>query len=126
MKGKRIFSVLLLLFIFSSGCMLFPKRMVYNEYPVSRDLLYLTTIDAIEETPGWSLLSTDKDSGEIVAVNDGFFTYYEVGFIIRATGLQTSSISHMEGHGWKHHGEKIMKRLDYLLAERHQIYGAGF
>ena len=81
----QLLFLLALIFIFS-GCMLFdPERMMHAEkalplpahnevlrFPLSYDLTFLRTMEAIESVPDWQIEQTTKEAGVIQARNKNF------------------------------------------------------
>ena len=75
---KKAIAAMILVMIFSTGCFTSAKKAilpVYDDvliYPISFDLAYLRTLEALESLPDWELEETEKEKGMIVARNVNF------------------------------------------------------
>ena len=130
MKPKIFSFFVIPVFLFlAAGCQSVQKSPVYPandevlRYPLSYDLTYLRTLEAVASTPGWELDSTEKEKG-IITVRNLNWTRLDdsdrrvIVFVVKSAGRSETTVEiapqsrHILG------GADMLKRVgDYVSRE---------
>jgi hypothetical protein len=98
----------------------FGSEVVHNElltYDLSFDKTYMLVIEAINETPGWTLASTDKGAGKIYAMTNSFNYDETACLLVKRIDRKKTSVELAPEAQVKKGVEELLKRIDLKLSK---------
>ena len=97
------------------GCRTFDETVIHDElftYDAAYDVAYLKVLDAVNNTPGWRLVGTDKEAGKIIAFSEAFTRDDRVTILVKRINRKKTSVELAPTSQSIRGAEEILKEID--------------
>ena len=97
------------------GCRTYDETVIHDElftYESAYDVAFLKVMGAVNDTPGWQLIGTDKEAGTVIALNSAFTRDDTATILVKRIGRKQTSVELAPRSQSLRGAEDLLKAID--------------